>query len=136
MNCVDLVMELAQKEEWNFPLGFPISYGATENDNLAVVQMYLKAVTWVNQDGLCICKKNSPIELHHALISRKDAQGVENPFFIHDSRNCILLCRSCHKDINRETSLKLLSRIFGEDEIRDWYKETLDQFLKSNPRRL
>lgn len=119
------LLEIACKEGWSFPLQTPLHYSAKEDDKRG--QYYLRFISFVNQDGICsFCQKplgndNDEVELHHALVSRKDVQGTNFGYLIHDSRNVLLVHHSCHHQVTRELAFKELCKIFPIEAIEEWY---------------
>lgn len=109
-----LIIEAIQATGQSFPIKLPLIL--SQGDLLM-----LKVVAYLNQEGLCICKEIlNEGDLHHALISKKDAMGFVDNSFINDSRNVLLLHHCCHINITRERSYEFLSNIFG-NMVDDWY---------------
>lgn len=108
----------------SFPLQAPlILVPNPEVEDWGQFQLYLKVLAFINQDGKCICGKplGQEGELHHALVSRRDAMRTEKPWLIHHSYNVLLLHNKCHTQTNRKKCLEFLSGIFGLKEISFWY---------------
>lgn len=119
-----LLLEVIDYMGLSFPLKAPlILVPNSEVEDWGQFQLYLKVLAFINQDGKCICNKEliNDGELHHALVSRKDAMKIENPWKIHHSYNVLLLHHHCHTQVTRVRSLGFLSSIFGLEEISVWY---------------
>lgn len=122
-----LLFEIVSNQEWSFPLDYPLILDSKlSGDN---TQKYLRLTQYINQDGLCLCQKplEDDFELHHALISRKDAMGLSDPSFIHSTFNTILLHSDCHKKIRRFISLIYLFNTFGREDVLSWYQSVTSQ---------
>ena len=121
-----LLLEIVSNQGWSFPLDFPLILDSKlAGDN---AQQYLRLIQYINQDGLCLCQQplDNDFELHHALISRKDAMGLPD-HLIHSTYNTILLHQSCHKKITRFLSLVHLSNTFGIRNVQEWYQSVTAQ---------
>lgn len=122
-----LLLEIVDNQGWVFPLVYPLILDSKlAGDN---IQLYLRMAQYINQDGLCLCQEplTQDAELHHALISKKDVQGMPNPEIVHSSFNTVLLHHKCHQQIRRYQCLILLSSIFGFPNIQTWYQNTKSQ---------
>jgi len=100
-------------------------------------QIAIKLMAKLNQDFKCSGCKNSfranqKLELHHALISREDVRGLSFEFYalIHHTYNCLLLHHECHLQLNRENSWRLLSEIYGQDNLVDWYESLPNHIMR------
>jgi hypothetical protein len=94
-------------------------------------QFYLKMAAYINQDTRCLCgyPLNEIIELHHALISKKDIQGFERREIIHSSFNVIAIHgKNCHEHCTRDRAFNFLSEIYSSDRIINWYNQVNSQF--------
>ena len=85
----------------------------------------LKALCYWNQEGRCVCTKplGQDVDGHHALVTRKDAQGSKHKFLIHHPYNLIAIHRSCHINIQRDESVDFLIGLYGYDSVSQWYNE-------------
>ena len=97
--------------------------------SLAQWQFTLKFVGGMNQKNCCtVCgmllRNASPIELHHALISREDVRGLPQyqKLVIHHTYNCLVLHHKCHYSITRQESWELLSNLYGLENLIGWYQ--------------
>lgn len=126
----DLILETINYMGLSFPIKGPLILNDPN-------QLYLKVCAYLNQDAVCVCGEPvfSDGELHHALLSRRDVQGMKNGDLIHNSLNVILIHHSCHRDITREVSYEFLCTIFEEHLILNWYNEVSKNF-KVRPRAL
>ncbi len=124
----NLLLEIMNNQNWVIPLKYPLILDS-KLVNPEKIQLYLRVIQYINQNGYCICGHplESKVELHHALISRKDAMGLDNSELIHSVYNTLLLHTHCHKNINRAISLIMLSNIFGLESIRKYYQEVKSQ---------
>jgi len=124
----NLLLEIMGNQNWYIPLKYPLILDSKLVDPMKI-QLYLRLVQYINQDGNCTCGQSldGKVELHHALISKRDAMGLENPELIHSVYNVLLLHLHCHKNINRGISLTALSNIFGLNSIRKYYQEVKSQ---------
>jgi hypothetical protein len=89
-------------------------------------QKNLKILAYYNQDKKCPCGKSvSTAELHHALITKSDVQGIKDSFakgkILHHSFNVILICKAHHEKQQRDESFEYLCKIYGEREVKKWY---------------
>lgn len=117
-----LLLEIVDNQHWSFPLQEPLILDSKlAGDN---VQLYLRLTQFINQNGKCLCGQDldNTSELHHALISRKDAINLEEPTLIHSSYNCLLLHHKCHQKIRRALCLVYLLNIFTFKEVQNWYQ--------------
>lgn len=101
-------------------------------------QSSLRFVARDNQRYKCpVCdqflRPNEKTELHHALISREDVRGCPRPIrmLIHHTYNCILLHHECH-NINRQEGWNILTALYGEEVIINWYEGLPDKILRPN----
>lgn len=109
----------------SFPLTYPVEIMPKIGEtNWALFQQYLKVGAYINQDGLCICGEEfyKP-ELHHAIVSKRNAMGFENPNIIHHPHNVIVLNPDCHQKIDRYRSGELLCSIYGLKKMKETIKQ-------------
>lgn len=122
----NLLLEIASHQGWQFPLELPLVLDSKDIQDWGLFQSYLKLAQYINQDGNCLC--GLPLEqdgeLHHALISRKEVMGWQQPWLIHSSFNVLVLHHHCHKEATRKDCHKFLCAIFGENSINDWLRRT------------
>lgn len=120
-----LLLEIMDHQGWKFPLCYPLILDSKRVDDWNRFQLYLRLIQYINQDGKCVCRKelDDKSELHHALISRRDALGLPQPEMIHHSYNVLLVHKECHKGIVRFDCLTLLSEIFGQFNVEGWYRD-------------
>lgn len=120
----NLLLEIVTHQDWQFPLDYPLVLDFKDIEDWGLFQSYLKLTQYINQDGKCLC--GLPLEqdgeLHHALISRKDVMGWQQPWLIHSSFNVVVLHHNCHKKVTRQEGYKFLCSIFG-DKVKNWYRE-------------
>jgi len=121
-----LLLEVVDFMGLSFPLQPPLvlkPYMDRVIDDWGQFQVYLKVVGYINQNGLCLCNEAlvDNGELHHALISRKDAMKISLPNYIHCSYNVLVLHHACHKRATREKCYERLLTIFPQKDIEDWY---------------
>lgn len=123
-----LILEMLDWAGLSFPLTYPI-FLTPPVPYFERYYLYLRIAAFINQDGQCICGKAfyKP-ELHHAIISRENVVKARHPEVIHHPCNVILLNPDCHKNINREESWKFLSKIYGEEKV----KNSIEQIRRSN----
>lgn len=133
----NLLLEIMDNQNWFIPLKYPLILDSKLVDPMKI-QLYLRLVQYINQDGNCVCGQplDGKVELHHALISRKDVMGLENSNVIHSVYNTLLLHTHCHKNINRATCLVTLSNIFGLPNIQKYYQEVIAQMKDGGFRRV
>lgn len=119
-----ILLELIDQQGWSFPLQAPLVLDSKNVQDWGRFQLYLRICQFINQDGKCLCGGNldNTSELHHALISRKDALNLEEPNLIHSSYNCLLLHHKCHQKIKRSLCLVYLLNIFNFQDIQTWYQ--------------
>jgi len=92
--------------------------------NWRYYQYLLKIAAYINQDTLCICglPLRDDIQLHHALITKRDVQGLVDKEFIHSSFNVIVIHgENCHERATRQMSFEFLSKIYGKLNVKNWY---------------
>lgn len=94
--------------------------------NVGEWQKYVKLIGCYNQGWLCMCEKSLSTngELHHAVITKGDVIKREQ-YFIHDSRNTIVLHTICHKywQSRRQECKEYLAGVYGREVIDSWLKE-------------
>ncbi len=115
----------------NLGLEFPIPDVLTLKDSS---QLHLKVAAIYNQKGVCpFCEKElgNIGELHHALISRKDAQGHPKQDMIHHTCNVLVLHTYCHQRITRQESYKYLCQIYSKKTIDKWQLTTTELFVSA-----
>ena len=99
-------------------------------------QSELRWIAILAQKGLCTCRERVTLrngQLHHALLSRQDVVAHPEKDRIHHPYNVLMLHDQCHEKITRRQSCELLSRIYGQSVILEWYNSFV---FKSNMRRL
>lgn len=99
-------------------------------------QSELRWIAILAQNGKCSCGKKVSLkngQLHHALLSRQDVVGHPEKDRIHHPYNVLMLHDQCHEGITRRQCCELLSRIYGQEVILEWYNSFT---FKSNFRRL
>lgn len=118
-----LLLEIITNQGWSFPLTHPLDLDSKSVKDWGKFQSYLKLCAFINQDGKCLCGEElgSDAELHHALVSRKDAMSLSNPELIHSSYNCLVLHHQCHIIANRHNCQSMLVEIYGFSAVQDWY---------------
>jgi len=96
-------------------------------------QFDLIIVGMQTQRGECICGRNlnnfpsslGKVELHHAVISRRDAMGIykqKRPFLLHHSCNVVAVHSACHANLARGLCIEFLEQLYGE-AVRKWYDD-------------
>lgn len=88
-------------------------------------QLKIKLVAHLNQDFNCPACGEYLLtgHLHHALITRKDVQGMKDSWLIHHSLNCLLLHEGpCHDKATREQCAIWLTELYGE-KVEEWYED-------------
>ena len=109
-----------------------------EDTNWPHWQSGLTYAAKLNQDYGCpVC--SGPLteywhpELHHALISRADVVGLSAEYkkLIHHTFNCLVLHSNCHS-IDRQVGWRLLSDVYGEGNIVEWYAGLPEEILRPN----
>ncbi len=99
----------------------------------------LRLAALLNQDNRCICGKSlygSKIEIHHGLVTKKDAQSTpkdKRPFMLHHSYNVVAVHATCHPKLNRYECYRYLTDMYGVEPVLTWY-DSLP--WKCPPRRL
>ena len=95
-------------------------------------QLVLKTLIKINQNSCCaFCHKKNASDLHHALFTRKDVQGLQDDWRIHHTYNCLVLCRNCHKNVTREQCAIKLYELYGKSVI-EWYNQFNVKWNKPN----
>lgn len=119
----NLLIEIVANQGWEFPLIYPLDLDSKSVKDWGTFQSYLTLCGIINQDGKCICGEelSGKYELHHALVSRRDAMSLSNPELIHSSYNCLVLHHECHIITNRHDCQSMLVEIYGYDKVTDWY---------------
>lgn len=118
-----LLIEIVTNQGWSFPLHYPLVLDSKGVRDWGEFQGYLSLCGFINQNGRCICGLDlgSSYELHHALVSRKDAMRLSQSELIHSSYNVLVLHKACHIQANRTDCQALLYDMFGYDRVTDWY---------------
>jgi len=77
--------------------------------------------------GIDVWGESGRFSLHHAIITKKLAQGLDDTQYvkIHDPRNLLVIpyeSNASHAQIpTRELAVKILSRHYGFDAIKEWF---------------
>jgi hypothetical protein len=139
-NFFDKLRELeineALLEKFDSGISFPDDKILLLTDNLPELDLQewlkweraLKVATYFNQKEICAsCHQllGTAIEQHHALISRKDVQGMPKTKglkLLHNSFNVVVVhSGNCHSQFSRNEAFSYLSSIWGEDVVREWH---------------
>lgn len=97
-------------------------------------QLVLRKVGAYNQDYKCACGNSllGGMQLHHALISRRDVMGNQFGWMIHHTLNCICVCTQCQTHPTRSIGGQFLVKLYGNGPVKQWYNDFPMQSDKIN----
>lgn len=103
-------------------------------------QKKLKQETYLNQFGKCArCKKlTAEGDLHHALLSKGNAQGVPDrrgiKKLLHHGLNVMYVCKECHPVITKREAWEIQRDLWGRYMLDDFWTEMQGAFKGKLPR--
>lgn len=88
-------------------------------------QLVVKKSCCENQEWRCPCGMSllGGMQLHHALLTRRDVMKMRENWRIHNTLNCICVCSACQIHPTRAVGAKYLVELYGEGPVRQWYDE-------------